>query len=99
MVYPEVPGLELQSVNVHSKLLIVDDRLLKVGSSNLSNRSLGLDTECDLAIEASEGTEGAHVRRGIARMRFRLLAEHLGLSLEEVAEGERASSSLARFIA
>ncbi len=98
VLYPQVPGLGRQSVNVHSKLLIVDDRLLKVGSSNLSNRSLGLDTECDLAIEAGDGAEGARLRRGIARVRHRLLAEHLDLTPEEVAEGERASGSLARFI-
>ena len=39
-------------VMVHSKLMIVDDVLLHVGSANLNNRSIGLDTECDLAIEA-----------------------------------------------
>ena len=98
VVYPQVPGLGEQVVNVHSKLLIVDDRLLKVGSSNLSNRSLGLDTECDLVIEAEEGPVGQRVRDGIAHLRRRLLAEHLGLTPEEVAHGEHASGSLARFI-
>ncbi|MFT3925332.1 MAG: VTT domain-containing protein [Myxococcales bacterium] len=87
-VYPEQQGLGEQSVNVHSKLLIVDDRLLKVGSSNLSNRSLGLDTECDLAIEAPAGAAGARVRQGIAHMRRRLLAEHLGMTADEVARAE-----------
>lgn len=37
---------------VHSKLAIADDRLLHLGSSNLNNRSMAVDTECDLAIEA-----------------------------------------------
>src|SRR6185436_8487588 len=41
-----------QPVFIHSKIFIVDDRLLDVGSANLTNRSLGVDTECDLAIEA-----------------------------------------------
>jgi uncharacterized membrane protein YdjX (TVP38/TMEM64 family) len=98
VVYPRIPGLTEQSVNVHSKLLIVDDRLLKVGSSNLSNRSLGLDTECDLAIEASNDDGDAPVRRGITRVRHRLLAEHLGLTPEDVAQGERSHGSLGRFI-
>ena len=42
-------------VMVHSKVMIVDDVLLHVGSANLNNRSIGLDTECDLAIEARDG--------------------------------------------
>ena len=38
-------------IYVHAKVLIVDDRLLRIGSSNLNNRSMGLDTECDIAAE------------------------------------------------
>jgi phosphatidylserine/phosphatidylglycerophosphate/cardiolipin synthase-like enzyme/uncharacterized membrane protein YdjX (TVP38/TMEM64 family) len=60
-------------VNVHGKLIIVDDGLLCVGSANLANRSMGLDTECNLAIEASDAPTRAAVRLVLAR----LLAEHL----------------------
>ena len=38
---------------VHSKVMIVDDRILRVVSANLNNRSMGADTECDLAFEAT----------------------------------------------
>ena len=41
-----------------------------MGSANLNNRSIGLDTECDLAIEGS--TQGE--RRAIERLRNRLQA-------------------------
>ena len=41
-----------QCCDLHSKLMIVDDEWLRIGSANLSNRSMGLDTECDVAIEA-----------------------------------------------
>ncbi|HSN70712.1 MAG TPA: phospholipase D-like domain-containing protein, partial [Steroidobacteraceae bacterium] len=44
-------GADAPQVLVHAKLTIVDDRLLRVGSANLNNRSMGLDSECDLAIE------------------------------------------------
>ena len=54
--------------------MIVDDRLLIIGSANLAKRSMGLDSECDLAVEA----EGEADRRAIARARHELLAEHLG---------------------
>ena len=94
MYYPVVPGLEDQNINVHSKLLIVDDRLLKIGSANLSNRSLGLDTECDLVIEApAEG--GATLRQQIAGITHRLLGEHLGLSARQVALAVAQHGSLA----
>ena len=42
-------------IYVHAKVAVIDDRLLRLGSSNVNNRSMGLDTECDLAIEAVEG--------------------------------------------
>ena len=67
------------SIYVHAKVMIVDDRMLRVGSSNMNNRSLGLDSECDLAL-ASEGDAAS---AAIARLRTRLLAEHLGV--EEAA--------------
>ncbi|HEY8520707.1 MAG TPA: VTT domain-containing protein [Gammaproteobacteria bacterium] len=69
------------AINVHSKLLVVDDTLLRVGSSNLNNRSMGLDTECDLAIEAATGRH----RAAIAEVRNRLIAEHLGTDAHTVA--------------
>jgi phosphatidylserine/phosphatidylglycerophosphate/cardiolipin synthase-like enzyme/uncharacterized membrane protein YdjX (TVP38/TMEM64 family) len=97
--YPVVPGLAGDTcVNVHSKVLIVDDHFLKVGSSNLSNRSLGLDTECDLAVEAPADSAGTRVTAQIARVKYRLLGEHLGLSPEEVAERVAQVGSVARVV-
>jgi phosphatidylserine/phosphatidylglycerophosphate/cardiolipin synthase-like enzyme/uncharacterized membrane protein YdjX (TVP38/TMEM64 family) len=82
LYYPHVPGLELPNVlNVHSKVLVVDDRLCSIGSANFSNRSMGFDTECNVAIEA-RGDE--RIRRGIAGLRNRLLAEHLGTETGKV---------------
>jgi phosphatidylserine/phosphatidylglycerophosphate/cardiolipin synthase-like enzyme len=51
--YPHVPDLaEGCCVDVHSKLMVVDDRMLRIGSSNLCNRSMGVDSECDVVLEA-----------------------------------------------
>jgi phosphatidylserine/phosphatidylglycerophosphate/cardiolipin synthase-like enzyme/uncharacterized membrane protein YdjX (TVP38/TMEM64 family) len=69
------------TINVHSKVMIVDDELLRVGSANLNNRSMGFDTELDLAIEA----ETAAHRTAIADIRNRLIAEHWGVEPEAVA--------------
>ncbi|HEY0275012.1 MAG TPA: phospholipase D-like domain-containing protein [Paenirhodobacter sp.] len=35
---------------MHAKVMIVDDRVLRVGSSNFNNRSLRLDSECDVIL-------------------------------------------------
>ncbi|MGA1843884.1 MAG: phospholipase D-like domain-containing protein [bacterium] len=66
------------SVYVHAKLLLVDDRFLTVGSANISNRSMGLDTELNASWEATTGDQRA-VIRSIRRTRVSLLAEHAGI--------------------
>ncbi|MEZ5831248.1 MAG: VTT domain-containing protein [Dongiaceae bacterium] len=67
--------------HVHAKVMIVDDRYLRIGSANLCHRSMGADTECDLAIAAGDD-EAA--RRSVLLLRDRLIAEHSGASLEDV---------------
>ena len=76
----------LQPIIVHAKVTIVDDRLLRVGSANLNNRSFGLDTECDCAIEAPPGTLGAGTRRRIRRIRDELVGHFLGSEGNRFAE-------------
>ncbi|WP_235524090.1 phospholipase D-like domain-containing protein [Sphingomonas sp. Leaf33] len=77
-------------IYVHAKVLIVDGELLRVGSSNFNNRSMRLDTECDVAIAAaSERTATC-----IARIRDGLIAEHLDTTPETVAERIADSGSL-----
>ncbi len=72
-------------IYVHAKILVVDDRLLRIGSSNLNNRSMGFDTECDVAIEAAPGApDEAALRRRIRGVRADLLAEHLDTTPEAV---------------
>ncbi|TKA94970.1 phospholipase [Cereibacter changlensis] len=84
-----------QPIYVHAKVLVMDDRLLRVGSSNLNNRSMGFDTECDLSVEAGSVAD-VGLRHTITGLRNDLLAEHLGRSRAEV-EGalEREGSLIA----
>jgi phosphatidylserine/phosphatidylglycerophosphate/cardiolipin synthase-like enzyme len=90
--YPVVPlGSGEIEVLVHAKLLIIDDRLIRVGSSNLNNRSIGLDTECDVAIEAKHPMD----RSAIAGIRNRLLAEHLDCREDEVDAAVKEAGLLA----
>jgi len=80
VVYPHQPGLaEDTCIGVHAKLMIADDVFLRLGSANTSNRSMGLDSECDLALVDEEGA-------GVRGLLHRLLAEHLDCEADAVAE-------------
>jgi phosphatidylserine/phosphatidylglycerophosphate/cardiolipin synthase-like enzyme len=68
-------------VIVHAKLAIVDDRLARVGSGNLNNRSAGLDTECELALEA----QGEVAACAIETLRNRLIGHYMGRSAADVS--------------
>lgn len=78
-------------IYVHAKISIVDEALLRIGSANMNNRSLRLDTECDVAVAA--GGDPARART-IAAIRDDLLAEHLGVPAARVAATLARSGSL-----
>lgn len=92
MVYPVVYDSEGEPyyTRIHSKILIIDDRYHIVGSSNINNRSMGLDTECDFVIEATS-TEDA---TAIADARNDLFAEHAGKSIEKIGEQIRSGATI-----
>lgn len=92
---PHLPGLQDGCLNVHSKVFAVDDDLLSIGSANLSNRSMAFDTECNLVLEArGSDAEKKRIRESIARLRNRLLAEHLDTTLQHVNVEIRSRNSL-----
>ncbi|MET0791291.1 MAG: phospholipase D-like domain-containing protein, partial [Polyangiaceae bacterium] len=66
---------------IHSKLLIIDDRLLMVGSPNCTERSMALDTELSITWDCDTSDERSN--RCIRNIRIKLLAEHSGLSESE----------------
>jgi phospholipase D1/2 len=94
LVYPSASRTQNVPTFVHSKVMIVDDTLARIGSANFSRRSMGVDSECDLAVEARGESR---VRSGIRRIRDRLLAEHLALPVESVSRA-LADSSLRALI-
>ncbi|MBZ0157330.1 MAG: phospholipase [Alphaproteobacteria bacterium] len=65
-------------VYIHSKLLLVDDRFLTVGSANTTNRSMGLDTELNISWEATYRWQQRLIR-SLRSLRADLLAEHTGM--------------------
>lgn len=75
------------AIHVHAKIMISDDRLIRVGSANLSNRSMGLDSECDIAIETEDGDT-------VRRLLGCLVGEHTGHSAEEAVAAMAKAGSL-----
>ena len=93
-----VPHAGQTPIYVHAKLMIVDDRILRVGSSNFNNRSFGLDSECDIFIDCDRpGNESATDQ--IRKLRLSLLAEHLSLGEIEVDSMLREAGSMSALIA
>jgi phosphatidylserine/phosphatidylglycerophosphate/cardiolipin synthase-like enzyme len=80
------PDQEETGIYIHSKLVIVDDSFITVGSANLTNRSMGVDTELHASWEVEEvevdvgHPQSARLGRAIRRARVSLLAEHLGFA-------------------
>ncbi|HET9580580.1 MAG TPA: VTT domain-containing protein [Usitatibacter sp.] len=95
--FPHVEGLEEGTcLDLHSKVMIVDDEWLRIGSSNLSRRSMAMDTECDVTVEA-RGDDA--VRRTIREIRDRLIAEHSGAEPAAMAARIEAEGGMANAIA
>ncbi|WP_245978546.1 phospholipase D-like domain-containing protein [Aurantiacibacter xanthus] len=93
-----VPYTDDRPIYVHAKLLIIDDEVLRIGSANFNNRSMGLDSECDVFIDARRPGND-HAREPIARIRHSLLAEHCGIDEEAVPGLLATYGSMAAMIA
>lgn len=81
------------AIYVHAKIAIADDRVLRVGSSNLNNRSMGFDSECDVAVEA-KGARDEAMRETIRAVRYDLLCEHLETVPDRFARAEEEQGGL-----
>src|SRR5690606_34887597 len=85
-------------IYVHAKLLIVDDEILRIGSANFNNRSMGLDSECDVFVDcARPANQGCS--EAIRALRHSLLAEHCGLEEADVASLLERAGSMAAMVA
>lgn len=86
--HPVTSGGEV--IIVHSKVSVVDDRIARVGSTNLNNRSGGFDTECDLAVEV----ETPEARMAVAAFRDRLVGHFMGVTGDAVAKARAERGGL-----
>lgn len=94
LLHPHVEaGGASDNVMVHSKVMTVDDRIIRIGSANLNNRSMGTDTECDLVVVADNDKQ----RRAVVRLRNTLIGDHCGATADEVAQAvEQNGGSLVK---
>lgn len=63
---------------IHSKVMTIDNKYLVIGSSNISNRSMTLDTEIDTVLFGNNKENQACIEQ----VRNDLLAEHTGRNIE-----------------
>jgi phosphatidylserine/phosphatidylglycerophosphate/cardiolipin synthase-like enzyme len=71
-----------ETIIVHSKVSVFDDRIARVGSANLNNRSGGFDTEVELGLECEAEAE----RLAITAFRDRLVGHFMGVTGDAVAK-------------
>ncbi len=81
-VFAPVEAPDDGTSSVRNKLMLVDDEVICLGSANATNRSLILDTECQVVV-AADGRED--VRTTLASLKARLLAARLQVSPDAVA--------------
>jgi phosphatidylserine/phosphatidylglycerophosphate/cardiolipin synthase-like enzyme len=79
-----------KTVIVHSKVSVIDDRIARIGSANLNNRSGGFDTECELAVECDDEES----RRAITAFRDRLVGHFMGCTGDAVAKAREDNGGL-----
>ncbi len=85
---------EGKRIIVHAKMTIVDDEMIRIGSTNLNNRSMGYDTECDVAAEP--GDAAGH--QAIAAYRRRSIAHFMGVDTAAYAAAEARLGSVGEAI-
>ena len=90
------PNGEEVPVYIHSKLMIVDDRFITVGSANTTNRSMGLDTEINISWEAS--ALDLRLMRSIRKVRLGLLFEHISPDRHIDAKRLAATKGLVEYL-
>ncbi|KAK8946601.1 Phospholipase D p1 [Platanthera zijinensis] len=86
--------LATNQIYVHSKLMIIDDRMALIGSANINDRSLlgSRDSEIGVVIEDKEFVNSSmsgklwNAGKFSLSLRLSLWSEHLGLHSDEVAQ-------------
>ncbi|MEK6578393.1 MAG: phospholipase D-like domain-containing protein, partial [Bdellovibrionota bacterium] len=76
-------------VYVHSKAVVIDDRFLSIGSTNLAARAFRLDTELNVTLQATTPSEVEHIQAFV-----RDLLHHWNLSTVESGLSSRRTAPI-----
>src|SRR5690606_9615188 len=92
--YPSIPEeSERKFLKVHSKIMIVDGRFITLGSANLNYRSMRVDREMNMNLEAiNEKNE-----KFISHIFKTLVCEHLGIQLEDYDDSVSVLANINRY--
>ncbi|MGA0605093.1 phospholipase D-like domain-containing protein [Phenylobacterium sp. VNQ135] len=86
--YPQTSGGT--NIIVHSKVSIFDDRIVRVGSANLNNRSFGFDTEIELGVPCETDEARLHA----SALRDRLVGHFLAVTGDTIAKARTSLGGL-----
>ena len=88
-------------IYIHSKLMIVDDRHLLIGSANINDRSMLGDRDSEFAVIVTEtpkigkmNGEDAYISKNVRDFRKALYAEHIGLDMDDSILDDPLSSEI-----
>ncbi|KAL2198201.1 hypothetical protein P885DRAFT_34325 [Corynascus similis CBS 632.67] len=89
--------LTTEQLYIHAKCIIVDDRIVLIGSANINERSMlgSRDSETAAVVRDTDliwstmAGRPYQVGRFAHTLRLRLMREHLGLDVDEILEEER----------
>jgi phospholipase D1/2 len=73
-----------EEIYVHSKVMVVDDRLAIIGSANINDRSLMGSRDSELSVVLRDSGHAAHPDGLAAQMRKAFFARYLGWSAEDI---------------
>ena len=96
------PAIVTEQLYIHAKVMIVDDRIAIIGSANINERSMLGSRDSEVAcivkdtdmIPSTMGGEPYSVGRFPHTLRMRLMREHLGIDVDEVADEEQIEQLL-----
>ena len=89
---PVTPGG--RPIIVHSKVTVIDDEIVRIGSANLNNRSFGFDTELEIGLRTEDEVQRAAVRH----FRNGLVGHFLSRDADAVERAMGEDASLIRAI-
>ena len=103
-----VPKTEI--IYIHSKLMIIDDKTVLIGSANINDRSMLGDRDSEVAVIINEKQEIKNIKTGkkyimngksnynaanfAVEFRKKLMAEHLGISQDDSILDDPVSNQL-----